>query len=94
MSTPLSTHLPQIHGGIATIPAATGTLVVDTGLRNLQSLTCSLAEDAAATAATVSWELVTQVAGTTRKATLKTWAANGIAAGSTAAKVSWKAIGK
>lgn len=89
----LSAHYPEISGGIASLPSS-GTLIVDTLLRDLQSLTCSLAQDAVTNAASVSWELVTQVAGTTRKVTLKAWKTDGSTAASVAAKVSWLAIGK
>ncbi len=94
MSAPLSTHVPRLAGRTETVPAATGTLIVDTGLRDLQTLVCSLAEDSVGTAATTSWELVTQTAGATRKVTLKTWDEDGSTAGSTAALVSWVALGK
>ena len=93
MSDPLSTHLPQVSGTTSTVGTG-GTLVVDTGIQNLQSFSCSLAQDAGANASSVSYALVTQVAGATRKVTLKTWKANGATAGSVAAKVSWLAIGK
>jgi hypothetical protein len=93
MPSPKSTHIPEKSGGIETVPA-TGTLVIDTGLRDLQTLTCSLAQDAVATAASTSLELIDQEPGTTRKVTLKTWAADGATPGSTAAKVSWEALGK
>lgn len=92
MPAPLSTHLPQVSG--ATTAEITGTLIVDTKLRNLQSFSCVLAEDAEANAASVSWALVTQTAGTTRKVTIKVWKSDGATAGSAAAKVSWIAIGK
>lgn len=94
MPDPQSTHLPRLVGGIVTVPAATGTLIVDTGLRDLQTLVCALAQNSVGTAATTSWELVTQIAGTTRKVTLKTWDEDGATAGSTAARVTWIALGK
>ena len=94
MSAPLSTHLPQVSGSTVTALAATGTIVVDTGLRDLHSFSCSLAQDAGANASSVSWELVTQTAGTTRKVTLKCWKANGATAASVDAKISWIAFGK
>ena len=92
MSAPLSTHIPQMSGGIT--EAFTGTLIVDTGLRDLQSFTCSLAQDAVANASSVSWELVTQAAGTTRKVTIKAWKADGATAASVSAISSWNALGK
>ncbi len=89
-----STHVPEMTGSLGeTVPAATGTLIIDTGLRNLIGFTCSLAEDADAAVAGCSWELVTQVAGTTQKVTLKTWEDDGTSAGSGAHNVSWIAIG-
>jgi hypothetical protein len=92
MPAPLSTHLPQVSGG--TTAAFTGTLVVDTGLRDLQSFACSLAQDAVANASSVSYALVSQVAGTTRKVTIKAWKADGATAASVSAIASWLAIGK
>ena len=94
MSAPLSTHIPGLSGAFATVPAATGTLVVDTGLQELQSFCVSLAEDQDADVAGVSWEPVAAVAGTTRKVTIKTWEDDGTTAGSTAALVSWIAMGR
>ena len=92
MPAPLNTHMPQVSGG--TTAEFTATLIVDTGLRDLQSFACSLAEDAEDNAASVTYALVAQTAGTTRKVTLKTWKGNGSTAGSAAAKVSWIAIGE
>jgi len=90
----LSTHLPQVSGDLdAVIPAASGTLVIDTGLRDLLGFSCSLAQDAVANASSVSWEGVTQVAGTTKKITLKVWKADGVTAASVASVMSWIAIG-
>jgi hypothetical protein len=68
-------------------------LVVDTLLRELHSADVTLAQDAVATAASVSYEKVPLVAGQTQKITVKTWAADGATAGSTAALVSVTAIG-
>lgn len=93
MSSPLSTHLPQVSGGIVTVPAASGTLIVDTGLRNLQTFVCTLAEDADAAVAGVTWETVAQTDGT-KKVTIKTWEDDGTTAGSGAHLVSWFALGK
>lgn len=88
-----SKHLPEVSGALDALVPATGTLVVDTGLRDMAMFTCALAQDSVATAASVSWEKVAQEPGGTQKVTLKTWAADGAAAGSTAALVSWTAIG-
>ena len=92
MSGNKSTHLPHVSGGIQAVPS-TGSVVIDTGLRNVQGFSATLAQDAVATAASVSFELADAEAGHV-KATLKTWAADGATAGSTAANVGWIALGK
>ncbi len=92
MSSPLSTHLPHVSGAIVTVPSG-GSLIVDTGLRNLQTFVCSLAEDADAAVAGVSWERVTQIDGT-QKVTIKTWEDDGTTTGSGAHLISWLALGK
>jgi len=94
MSDPLSTHLPNVSGTTSTVPAATGTLIVDTGVRDLQTFVCTLAQDAVANASSVSYALVAQAAGTTRKVTIKAWKSDGATAASVVALVSWIAIGK
>jgi len=88
-----STHIPEFSGNVETVPAA-GSLVIDTGLKEVQAITAALAEDSVATAAAVSVTLAARTAGGTVKATLNTWAADGATAGSTAAQVSWMALGK
>lgn len=90
MSENRSTHLPAVAGGIETV---TGTLVIDTGLREVQAIAHGLAQDAVATAASTSVTLAAAVGGRV-KATLKVWKADGATAGDTAAKVSWIALGK
>lgn len=92
MPDPLSTHMPNVSGG--TTAAFTGTLIVDTGVRDLQSFTCTLAQDAVANASSLSYALVAQAAGTTRKVTIKAWKADGATAASVTAIASWLAIGK
>jgi hypothetical protein len=85
---------PAIAHGEVTVPS-TGSVVVDTGLRDLDAASVSLAQASVATAAGISWERVARVAGDiTAKITIKTWAADGATAGSTAAKASWVAFGK
>ena len=94
MPTPQSTHLPHVSGDIVTVPAATGTLVVNTGLRNVQAITATLRQDAGTNAAAdVSISVADAVAGRV-KATIKVWKADGTTAASVAAKVSWIALGK
>ena len=87
-----STHIPAYAGGIETVPSS-GSVVVDTGLREVQGGAAALAEDSVATAAGVSIAFAAPVGGSV-KATIKTWAADGSTAGSTAAKVGWTALGK
>jgi hypothetical protein len=93
MSDARSTHIPEYAGGVATVPAS-GSLEVETGLRNVQAVSAVLAEDSVATAAAVSVEIGDPPQGGNQKITLKTWAADGATAGSTVAKVSWMALGK
>lgn len=87
-----STHLPHVSGGIAAVPSS-GSLVVNTGLRNVQAITATLVQDASANVAGVSIELSDPVAGHVQ-ATIKTWEDDGTTAGSSAANVSWIALGK
>lgn len=88
-----STHLPYVSGGIAAVPAATGTLIVDTGLRNVQAVTAALVQDSVANAAAVTVSIAAAVGGKV-KITLKTWKADGATAASVLANVSWIALGK
>jgi len=88
-----STHIPEFAGDITEVPAA-GSVVVDSGLREVQAATCSLAQDSVATAAAASIEVGSPRAGSTVLLTIKTWAADGATAGSTAANVGWMALGK
>jgi hypothetical protein len=80
--------------GDVTLVPDSGSIEVDTELRNIQSATATLAEDALATAASVSVEIGDPPQGGNQKLTIKTWAADGATAGSTAAKVAWTALGK
>jgi len=88
-----STHIPGMAGDVVTVPNS-GSVVVETELRKIQSATATLAEDAVATAASVSVEFGDPPEGGNQKLTIKTWAADGATAGSTAAKVSWIAMGE
>lgn len=91
---PLNKIYPMLAGGEVTVPAS-GSLVVDTGMRDCEVAHASLNQDSVATAAGVS---VSRVARTPNdiftKLLIKTWAADGSTAGSTAAKVNWVAFGK
>jgi len=93
MSFPKSTHLPEVAGDIALVPA-TGVLIVDTGLRSVQSFTVTLAQAAAADAASVAGILGDPLSGGNTKLTINTVKADGVTLGSVAAKVAWLAIGK
>lgn len=92
MTAPKSTHLPEVAGNIELVPN-TGILIVDTGLRSVQSFAVTLAQAAQANAATVVGILSDPAAGTT-KLTINTVKADGVTLGSVAAKVAWLAIGK
>lgn len=86
-----SPHLPEVSGNIS---AVTGTLVVDTGHKEIQTLVASLAEDSVSDAAGVSIEQAARVAGATIKATISVWAADGTTASTTATNVGWLSLGK
>jgi hypothetical protein len=85
-----STHIPAFSGTIETV---TGSLIVDTGLQNIQSLVASLAEDSVATKANVTIAPLTKVAGATVKAQIKVWEDDNITLSSAAASVGWMALG-
>jgi hypothetical protein len=93
MSGTNSTHLPEVSGNIEVVPA-TGTLIVDTGLRNVQAFGVTLAQPAVADAATVAGVIGDPLPGGNQKLTITTVKADGVTLGSVAAKISWFAIGK
>lgn len=86
-----STHLPEVSGGIA---AVTGSLIIDTQLRNVQSFSVSLAQAASATEAIVTAVLSDPEVGAAQKLTLQVWAVDGVTPGAAAVDVAWTAIGK
>lgn len=88
-----STHIPEFAGDEVTVPTA-GSLVVDSGIREIQSATATLSQDAVANAASVSIEVGDAPAGGNHPLTIKTWKADGATAGSVTAKVMWMALGK
>lgn len=91
---PMNKIYPALSGGEVTVPTS-GSITVDTGLRDLDYANVSLAQASVATAAGVSVERVARVAGDlTAKILVKSWAADGFTAGSSAVKVSWSAFGK
>lgn len=91
MVAPKNTHLPEVAGGIATV---TGTLIVDTGLRKLQTAVATLGADSTATDAIVTMALEPLVAGGTQKINVKVWAVDGVTPGVTATPVHWLAVGE
>ena len=86
-----STHIPEYAGDIVDV---TGSLIVDTGLREVQSFSVSLAQQASATEAIADGVLGDIEPGGTQKLTLEVFAADGATPGAAAAKVSWMALGK
>ena len=93
MSFPKSTHLPEVSGDVALVPS-TGILIVDTGLRSVQSFSVTLAQAAAADAASVAGILGDPLPGGNTKLTINTVKADGVTLGSVIAKAAWFAIGK
>lgn len=96
MTTPNSMNrfFAGMSGGEVTVPAS-GSLVVDTGQVSLGYFQACLAQDSVATAAGVSVTPVPRVQNDgTAKLLIKTWAADGATAASTAAKVQWAAFAK
>jgi hypothetical protein len=92
MSNPKSTHLPEVSGAIEDIPSS-GSLIVDTGLRNVRAFTVTMASTPAAAAATCAGVLA-EAEGLSTKLTLKVVKADGVTAADQASKVSWVAIGE
>jgi hypothetical protein len=91
MSDKRSTHLPEVAGGVETV---TGTLSVDTGLREIQSVVAALGENSGSDQNVVTVVPQNIVAGTSQKITLSVWAADGTTASTTATTVRWMAFGK
>ncbi|UCF48286.1 MAG: hypothetical protein JSU89_14140 [Myxococcales bacterium] len=91
MVAPKSTHLPEVSGATELV---TGSLIVDTGLRDLQTVVATLAAVAVATEATVSVTLEDLVPGATRKIKLQVWNADGATPGASEVAVNWLALGK
>jgi len=91
MFSPKSTHLPEVAGAIEFV---TGLLVVETGLRNIQSFTVSLAQLPSAAEALVSGVLGDVTPGSDQKLTLHVTAVDGVTPGIAPVKVNWTALGK
>lgn len=96
MTAPGSTHIPHFAGGVESV---TDTLTVDTGLRDVQAVSATLAADVLANEeAHVTVSRVAQVEGEpgNAKIILKVWK-GGTASGTvgdTAVNVEWMALGK
>lgn len=86
-----STHIPEFAGDVVEV---TGTLIVDTGLREVQAFSATLATQSTATAAIVDAVLGAVKPGGTQSITLEVFAADGATPGAAAVKVSWMALGK
>ena len=86
-----STHLPEVSGGAETV---TGTLVIDTRLRNLQTIVVCLGADSVAGAAQATVTFAAPVGGATVKATISVWEDDLVTASTAATTVHWFAIGK
>lgn len=91
MVAPLNKHLPEVAGGVE---AVTGTSIIDTGLRDVQFFGATLAEEQAATTATVCAELTPASAGQTAKLTLRAYQSDNTTLSVTAANVAWFAVGE
>jgi hypothetical protein len=86
-----STHIPEVSGDVV---AVTGSLVIDTQLREVQSFSVTLASQASATEAIVNGVLGDIAPGGTQKLTLEVFAADGATPGASAVNVAWLAVGK
>lgn len=85
---PKSTHIPECAGGAETV---TGSLVVQTGLRHIQSVVASFGQALGLAAeVAVTAEIDATVPG---RITLRTYDAGGVA-GTNPCKVQWQALGR
>jgi hypothetical protein len=91
MVAPNSPHIPEVAGEIV---AVTGTLLVDTGLREIQTFSATLAQTSIAGAASVSVLPQAVSDGGHQKLLLQVWAADGATPSAVAANVAWLALGK
>lgn len=86
-----STHIPEYAGDVVEV---TGSLIVDTGLREVQAFSATLAAQSSATEAIVDAVLGAIEPGGTQKLTLEVFAVDGTTPGASAVKVAWMALGK
>jgi len=90
-SNPKNSHLPEMSGDIVGV---TGELLVDTGLRKVQSFSTSLAQASVAAEATVGGVLQAPEPGGTYKLLLQVWNADGVTPGVAETMVAWTAMGE
>jgi hypothetical protein len=89
-----SKYIPSMSGGEVTVPSS-GSITVDTDVRDLDHAQVSLIGTSIAACATVSYSRVARVPGDlTAKITIKTWKADGLTAADAAGTVAWTAFGK
>lgn len=88
---PRNSHLPEMAGDIV---AVTAELLVDTGLRKVQTFGATLAQESSATEAIVDAVLQPIQPGGTQKLLLQVWAVDGVTPGAAAANVAWSAMGE
>lgn len=86
-----STHIPEYAGDVVEV---TESLIVDTGLREVQSFSVTLASQSSATEAIVNGVLGPIIPGGTQKLTLEVFAQDGATPGASAVNVAWMALGK
>jgi hypothetical protein len=86
-----STHIPEYAGEVVEV---TESLIVDTGLREVQSFSVTLASQASATEAIVNGVLGPIIPGGTQILTLEVFAQDGATPGASAVNVAWMALGK
>lgn len=86
-----STHQPFVSGDIVEV---TGNLVVETGQRQVQTFSASLAAAPTATETMVGSELLDEPDRPTKRLHIYVMAADGVTPGASAVKVAWWALGK
>ncbi len=88
---PLSKHLPEVAGNIETV---TGTLVVDTGLRDVRTFGANLNQATGADSAIANAVLTKGTGGQNDKLSIQVREDDTTTISSAAASVSWWAIGE
>ena len=88
---PKSTHIPEVAGAVELV---TGSLTVETGLREIQTFSVTMAQAPTATEASPAGVLEDVIPGKSQRLILKVVAADGVTPGVAMAKVAWLALGK